>query len=427
MKILIVGSGGREHALIWRLAKRPGSELFCMPGNPGIARLAECIPSPDLNPKTIFAAARSLGIGLTIVGPEAPLVAGIVDLFRNAQMPIVGPTAEMAKLEGSKVYAKQFFEQHRIPTARFEAVSTQSEASAALNRFSYPVVIKADGLAAGKGVVIAQNKAEAEVAIAAHGPVLVIEEFLTGPEVSFIALCDGRTALPLLPSRDHKRAFDGDRGPNTGGMGAYCDATLLSSVQTTQVMEQMIWPTLQATGFTGFLYAGLMMTASGPKLLEYNVRLGDPETQALMHHFDDDLAEFMTKAANGKLGTAAPRWKNGASQCVVLAAQGYPGPYRSGDAITGIAEAESAGAAVFHAGTRVGWSGYATAGGRVLGVTSTGTSLNQAAENTYALVKHIQFDGMQYRRDIGTAQPVDVNSGTDSDNIVNGRARSSAG
>ncbi len=376
-----------------------------MPGNPGIARLAECIPSPDLNPQAIFATARSLGVELTIVGPEAPLVAGIVDLFRNAKIPIVGPTAEMAKLEGSKVYAKKFFEQHGIPTARFEAVFTHSEASTALNRFSFPVVIKADGLAAGKGVVIAQNKAEAEAAIAAHGPVVVIEEFLTGPEVSFIALCDGRNAVPLLPSRDHKRAFDGDCGPNTGGMGAYCDAALLSGAQTTQVMEQIIWPTVEATSFTGFLYAGLMLTDAGPKLLEYNVRLGDPETQALMHHFDDDLAEFMTKAANGELGTAAPRWKSGASQCVVLAAQGYPGPFRSGDTITGIAEAESAGAAVFHAGTRIGWSGFATAGGRVLGVTSSGTSLNQAAENTYTLVKHIQFDGMHYRRDIGTTPP----------------------
>ena len=401
MKILVVGSGGREHALIWRLAKRPGSQLFCMPGNPGIARLAECIPSPDLNPEAILATARALSVELTIVGPEAPLVAGIVDLFRNARMPIVGPTADMARLEGSKVYAKRFFQQHRIPTARFEAVSTASEAIEALNRFTYPVVIKADGLAAGKGVVIAQNRADAEAAIATHGPLLVIEEFLTGPEVSFIALCDGRNAVPLLPSRDHKRALDGDNGPNTGGMGAYCDAALLSPAQTTQIMEQMIWPTVESTAFTGFLYAGLIMTPAGPKLLEYNVRLGDPETQALMNHFDDDLAAFLLNAAHGNLGSEAPRWKEGASLCVVLAAQGYPGPYRSGDPITGIPKAESGGATVFHAGTRVGWSGYSTAGGRVLGVTSTAPSLAQASATTYQLVKHIHFEGMHYRRDIG--------------------------
>ncbi len=421
MKILVVGSGGREHAIAWRLAKRPGMELFCLPGNPGMARLAECIPSPLLSPAHILATARTIGAELTVIGPEAPLVAGVVDLFRAANLPIVGPTAEMARLEGSKIYAKRFFAEHNIPTARFEAATTTDEALQALKRFTFPVVIKADGLAAGKGVVVAQNQAEAEQAITAHGPALVIEEFLTGPEVSFIALCDGQRAVPLMPARDHKRALDGDLGPNTGGMGAFCDAALLTPAETTRIMEQIILPTLQATSFTGFLYAGLIMTEAGPRLLEYNVRLGDPETQALMYHFDDDLAEFLLSAANGSIGQAPLRWKEGASHCVVLAAQGYPANYRSGDTISGIPEAENKGAAVFHAGTRVGWSGYVTAGGRVLAVTTSGPTLAQAAENTYARVRHIHFDGMHYRRDIGIprAQASDI--------MDEERARSSAG
>ena len=405
MKILIIGSGGREHALAWRLAKTPGTELYAMPGNPGIARLAECIPARSLTPANILAATQNLEIDLTVIGPEAPLVAGVVDLFRSASRAIIGPTAEAARLEGSKVYAKRFFDQHSIPTARFETVATAAEARDALLRFTLPVVIKADGLAAGKGVVIAQNQPEAEQAINSLGPALVIEEFLEGKEVSFIVLCDGKTIAPLLPACDHKRALDGDRGPNTGGMGAYCDRSLLTEAETGQILDQIIQPTMQATGFTGFLYAGLMITATGPKLLEYNVRLGDPETQALMHHLDDDLAEILESAAHGRLSPRALQWRDGASHCVVAAAGGYPGPFRTADAITGIDKAESCGAVVFHAGTRVGWSGYATAGGRVLSVTTDGPNLAEAARKTYECLSHIKFEGMHYRRDIG--RPLD--------------------
>ena len=356
----------------------------------------------------------------------------MVDLFRSAGSAIVGPTAEMARLEGSKVYAKQFFQQHKIPTARFETADTIPNALDALKRFTLPVVVKADGLASGKGVSICHTNEEAQHAVAVHGPSLVIEEFLTGPEVSFMALSDGRHVVPLLPSRDHKRAFDGDRGPNTGGMGAFCDANLLSETQTTQIIEQMIWPTVEATAFTGFLYAGVILAPNGPKLLEYNVRLGDPETQALMHHCDDDLAEVLLSAAHGRLGTRPLVWKPGVSQCVVLASKGYPGPFQSTEAITGIAEAENRGAVVFHAATRVGWSGYVTTGGRVLGVTASGHNRQLAADTTYSLVNHIKFEGMHYRGDIGRGlmdygPEAAVDSRRDSGMMNDERARSSAG
>jgi len=405
MKILVVGSGGREHALVWRLAKRPGVEIYALPGNPGIARLAQCVPSPDLSPASIFSIARSLQVDLTVIGPEAPLVAGVVDLFRGANMLIIGPMADAALLEGSKVYAKQFFSKHSIPTAAFETADSPAEAFLVLDRFSYPLVIKADGLAAGKGVVIARDRNEAEAAILSLGPRLVIEEFLEGKEVSFIALSDGRTVLPLLPARDHKRALDLDRGPYTGGMGAYCEASLLTSEQSTEILDRIIRPTVEATDFTGFLYAGLMMTASGPKLLEFNVRLGDPEAQALLYHLNTDLGEVLFAAANRNLASVRLTWKPGVSVCVVLAAAGYPGEFRSGDPISGIESAENAGATVFQAGTRVGWSGCVTNSGRVLGVTAAGENLAEAADRAYFAVSQIHFAGMQYRSDIGRPGP----------------------
>jgi phosphoribosylamine--glycine ligase len=401
MKILVVGSGGREHALAWRLAQSPQAEVYALPGNPGIASVAQCLPAPNLSPRTILDTARVLNVDLTVIGPEAPLVAGVVDHFRAAKMPIVGPTAEDAQLEGSKVYAKNFFRKHRIPTADFETVDNPHDARRASDRFGFPVVIKTDGLAAGKGVIIAQDLAEAQNAIETLGPQLVIEEFLTGPEVSFIALSDGKDVVPFLPARDHKRIFEGDQGPNTGGMGAFCDPSLLTPLETAQVLESIIWPTVEATKFTGFLYAGLMMTPKGPKILEYNVRMGDPETQPLMNHLNMDFADMLMAAAQGSLGVRELRWRPGCSAAVVLAAEGYPGNSRSGDLITGIEKAKALGVEVFHAGTKVGWGGPRTAGGRVLAVTASGATLDEALKNTYAAVEKIHFRGMQFRRDIG--------------------------
>jgi phosphoribosylamine--glycine ligase len=330
-----------------------------------------------------------------------PLVAGIVDEFRARGRKIIGPSKDAARLEGSKIFAKHFFEQRGIPTARFATVIDSEEARRALDRFGFPVVLKADGLAAGKGVVIAHDQVEVNLALSAFTGPLVIEEFLEGDEISFIALCDGKTALPLAPTRDHKAVFDGDQGPNTGGMGAYSDSALLSEAQTRTILERVIYPTVEATGFTGFLYAGLMMTAAGPKILEFNVRLGDPETQPLMHRMASDFAPVLLAAATGELDEAKLEWRQGPSVCVVLASEGYPAHYETGRPITGIDAAEAAGATVFHAGTRLGANGIETAGGRVLGVTAGGPDLSTALEAVYAAVRCIHFDGMHYRRDIG--------------------------
>src|SRR5579883_2312998 len=398
MKILIIGSGGREHALAWKLA-REGHRVFGAPGNPGIAQEGEILATTDY-----MAAARSLQPDLTIVGPEGPLVSGIVDQFRAAGMLIVGPSQENARLEGSKIHAKQFMQRLAIPTARFFRAESEQEGSEALRRFDYPVVVKADGLAAGKGVVIAQDRAQAEAAVRTLGPRLVIEEFLTGEEASFIALCDGKTAIALEPTQDHKAVFDGDTGPNTGGMGAYCDGRILDDVTKADIMARVIHPAIdhmraEGHAFTGFLYAGLMMTPQGPKVLEFNARLGDPETRVLMHRMQNDFVEPLFAAANGTLRTAELSWHAEPSVCVVLAAAGYPGSVRTGDAITGLDQV--ARATVFHAGTKLSDNALVTAGGRVLGVTARGASLSQAIRNTYDDVAKIHFEGRHYRKDIG--------------------------
>ena len=402
MKVLVIGSGGREHAIVWKLAQSDTVEkIVATPGNPGIAQLARCVALPTLNLSALLHLAAEFSIDLTVVGPEAPLVAGVVDAFRAAGRLIVGPTRAQAQLEGSKVFAKNFFAAHSIPTAAFHTAASPADAEAILAKSRYPIVVKADGLAAGKGVVIAQNPAEAHAAAAALGPHLVFEEFLTGEEVSFIVLTDGHTVLELEPCQDHKRVFDGDQGPNTGGMGAYCDPRILTAAERTEILDRIIRPTIDATGFTGFLYAGLMMTPDGPKLLEYNVRLGDPETQPILHRMVADFGQILLAAAQRRLHEAAITWWPGPSVCVVLAAEGYPAQPKTGDPISGIEAAGRNGATVFHAGTTLRNDVLETSGGRVLGVTAGGNDLQTAIERTYDATRHITFRGMHFRRDIG--------------------------
>ena len=405
MRVLIIGGGGREHALAWKLAQSPSvSEIFASPGNPGIARIGACIPAPtqisdypDL--------AEALRVDLTVVGPEAPLVAGIVDSFRSRNFKIVGPTQQAARLEGSKIFAKQFFERAGIPTARSILTTNRNEAMDQMQKFAFPLVIKADGLAAGKGVVIAQDQAEAVQAIQQLGPTLVLEEFLQGEEVSFMGLSNSRFFLPFTPTQDHKRLLDFDQGPNTGGMGAYSDRRILTEAENGQIMDRIMLPALrhmrdEGCPFTGFLYAGLMMTAEGPKILEFNVRLGDPETQALMHSSQGDFWEVLETMTSDTPTVPQLTWKE-PSVCVVLAVQGYPNQPQMGQHISGIEAAESSGATVFQAGTKDENSSLITQGGRVLGVTASGETLPDAVSNAYTAVRHIDFKGMQYRHDIG--------------------------
>jgi len=403
VKILVIGSGGREHALCWKLAQSPKtSALYAAPGNPGIAQVAKCLATTDY-----LAAAESVDADLTVVGPEAPLAAGIVDRFREKGRPIVGPTAAAARLEASKAFAKELMLRAGIPTARFATVNSVEEARDALHEFDFPIVLKADGLAAGKGVIVANSLGEAHQAIAqllTHGSRLVIEEFLRGEEVSFIVLSDGVNILPLEPTQDHKAIFDGDKGPNTGGMGAYCDGRILGDFQKALITAQIVRPVIEhmrADGqpFTGFLYAGIMMTSEGPKVLEFNARLGDPETQVLMHRMASDFVQPLFAAAHGTLDEKELAWRPDPSVCVVLAAAGYPGEIRKGDRITGLERIGNA--TVFHAGTEMTNNVFIAAGGRVLGVTASGSDLSTAIQNTYREVGKIHFEGMQYRKDIG--------------------------
>lgn len=408
MKTLVIGSGGREHAIAWRL-KQEGAEVHAAPGNPGIASVGVCHPV-DGTPDSFVSLAAALRADLTIVGPEAPLMAGVVDAFQTRSLPVFGPVRSAAQLEGSKIFAKRLMLEAAIPTARSVAASDDREALEVLREFPLPVVIKADGLAAGKGVIIANDEGEARQAVetltAQIGPRLLIEEYVDGEEASFIVISDGKRALPLEASQDHKRVYDEDRGPNTGGMGAYCDGRILSRKETSQIMELVIEPALgymrrKGTPFQGFLYAGLMMTAGGPKVLEFNVRLGDPETQCLLHRIEGGFADALRAAAEGDLKGARIDWLAEPSVCVVMATSGYPEKPRTGDVIEGIENAESLGAVVFQAGTKTGRRGLETAGGRVLGVTASGADLGQAIRNAYESVSQIRFEGMQYRKDIG--------------------------
>jgi phosphoribosylamine--glycine ligase len=340
-------------------------------------------------------------VDLTVVGPEAPLVAGVVDQFRDRGMPIVGPVAANAALEGSKVHSKRFMQKLGIPTARFRTVENVTKAREALAGFRFPVVLKTDGLAAGKGVVIAQDRLEADIALTTLPFPLVIEEFLEGEEVSFIVLCDGKRAVPLEPSQDHKRIYDNDQGPNTGGMGAYSDSLILTAMQRGVIMDTIIEPVVRTTNFTGFLYAGLMMTLDGPSVLEFNVRLGDPETQPLMMRLGSDWGEVLLAAANGALHDDRLDWSPEPATCIVMASGGYPGSFETGKKITGIESVSEKDAVVFEAATKRVGDDLLTNGGRVLGVTAHGPDLQTSIDRAYSAVHQIHFEGAHYRRDIG--------------------------
>jgi phosphoribosylamine--glycine ligase len=423
MKILVVGGGGREHALVWKLKGSSRVEkIWCAPGNGGIAAEAECVSVDAGDVAALVALAEKLQPDLTVVGPELPLVKGISDAFGMRKWPIVAPSAQAARLEGSKIFSKEFLERHNLPTARrYGTYDRANEAYAALDAVSWPLVIKADGLCAGKGVILAKDKSEArdfiECAMEKNelgtgGQRLLLEETLEGEELSFILLTDGHRYAPLAPTRDHKRAFDGNQGPNTGGMGAYSSDDLLSPELRETILATIVEPTvrgLAADGirYQGFLYIGLMLTASGPKILEFNCRLGDPEAQAIVARMDFDLAEVLADSAAGRLDPGKLKWRPGASVCLVLASGGYPGKFEPGKPIHGLAAAERLnGAKVLHAGTALQSRGghdvsVVTSGGRVLGVTSTGSTLDAALASVYQAAAEIHFDGMHYRKDIG--------------------------
>ena len=417
MKILVIGSGGREHALAWKLHESPQvQELYCAPGNAGIAQEAECLPVELSDPKAIASLAGRLHADLTVVGPEAPLVSGVVDEFEKEGLAIIGPSKAAARLEGSKVFAKEFMGRHGIPTARFEVAASYDEAVKVLEQFPIPVVVKADGLAAGKGVVVARNPAEAEQAVGdfmlrktlgSAGNRVVIEECLVGEEASFIILTDGRAILPLVPTQDHKALLDGDRGPNTGGMGAFSDDSILTEPLHDEILRSMVAPTLagmemEGSRYRGFLYCGIMLTRSGPKLLEYNVRLGDPETQPIIMRLRSDLFDLLIASREGRLANADVHWSPNPAVCVVLASQGYPAKPEIGKPITGYEAVEALGGVkIFHAATQVKDHQLLTAGGRVMGVTASAENLPFAIQRAYAGVSKLQFEGMHYRKDIG--------------------------
>jgi len=420
MNVLVIGSGGREHALAWKLAQSPRvSKVFVAPGNAGTARDPALVNVPATAIADLVDFAREREIGLTVVGPEAPLAAGVVDAFRAAGLPIFGPTQAAAQLESSKDYAKSFMTRHRIPTARHRTFADAAEAHAYVEREGAPIVIKADGLAAGKGVVVATTAAEAHAAIDAMlvdnamgdaGARVVIEEFLAGEEASFIVMVDGRHVLALASSQDHKRLRDGDAGPNTGGMGAYSPAPVVTPELHARLMREVILPTVQGMAadgipYTGFLYAGVMIDAQGvPRVLEFNCRLGDPETQPIMARLKSDLVELLDHAVDGTLDQAHAEWDRRTALCVVLAAHGYPEAPRRGDAIEGLERVTPAAhpdVVVFHAGTALEGNRVVASGGRVLGVTALGDSVRQAQRAAYAAIGTIRFDGMQYRTDIG--------------------------
>jgi phosphoribosylamine--glycine ligase len=416
MNILLLGSGGREHALAWKIAASPLTErLYCGPGNAGIAQACETVPLDPADHAAVIAFCRAHNIGLTVVGPEAPLCAGIVDDLNAAGIKAFGPSMAAARLEGSKGFTKDLCRANNIPTAAYERFTAAAPAKAYVRAQGAPIVVKADGLAAGKGVVVAQSMAEAEAAIdmmfagalGAAGAELVVEEFLTGEEASFFALCDGETAIALASAQDHKRVFDGDRGPNTGGMGAYSPAPVMTPEMSRRAMDEIVLPTvraMQAMGapYKGVLYAGLMITAQGPKLIEYNVRFGDPETQVLMLRLMSDLVPALLASCDGMLKNFDLRWYPDAALTVVMAAKGYPGDYARGSLIEGLdAAAQVEGVEIFHAGTKAEGGKIVANGGRVLNVSAIGKTVGEAQARAYAAIDRIRWPDGFCRRDIG--------------------------
>jgi phosphoribosylamine---glycine ligase len=413
MRVLLIGAGGREHALAWKLAKSPLlTQLFCAPGNPGIAKVAECISVDVTDHQAVISFCKSQGIDFIVVGPEAPLVAGLVDDLAAAGIKTFGPSQYAAQLEGSKGFTKDICRDYNIPTAAYERFDAEAPALVYLKKMGAPIVIKADGLAAGKGVTVAMTLAEAEAAVREifagrfGGASCVIEEFLEGDEASFFVLSDGESFLPLTTAQDHKRVGDGDTGPNTGGMGAYSPAPCMTEALIAESIEKIIKPTvaaLKALGhpYRGVLYAGLMLTQNGPKLIEYNARFGDPETQVMMPRMESDLLPLLLACAEGTLAQRHVVWKKEAALTVVLASKGYPGDFTKGNLIKGLAQDFGASVEVFHAGTSLKNGQLVSNGGRVLNVTALGETVKEAQVNAYAAVGKIDFPEGFCRRDIG--------------------------
>lgn len=417
MKILVIGSGGREHAIVWKLAKSKRiKKIFCAPGNPGIAEYAECIPIKTDDIKGLRDFAVKEGIDLTVVGPELPLTLGIVDSFEEKGIKIFGPSRKASELEGSKVFAKELMQNYGIPTANYKIFKDSKEAREYVKNHSLPLVVKADGLAAGKGVVICKTREEAINAIklmmekkifGKAGDRIIVEEFLKGQEISYLAITDGKIVVPLAPCQDHKAVFDSDKGPNTGGMGAYSPVPIITPKLKEEIMTNIMIPTIKAMEkegrqYKGVIYAGLMITKDGPKVLEYNCRFGDPETQPIMMRLKNDLADVLLSSVEGRLSKIKLNCDNRVSLCVVMASKGYPGDYENGKEIKGIEDAAKLkDVVVFHAGTSLDNGKLLTAGGRVLGVTAMGVGMKRAIKKVYDAAKKIQWDGAHYRKDIG--------------------------
>ncbi|MCS7192195.1 MAG: phosphoribosylamine--glycine ligase [Armatimonadetes bacterium] len=416
MKVLVVGGGGREHALVWKIAQSPKvSEIYCAPGNAGIAKLAKCVNVIAEDIVAIADFAEREQIDLTVVGPEAPLCTGIVDEFQKRGLKIFGPTKAAAEIEGSKVFCRQILAKWNIPSPKFAIFDDPNEAKTYIRQQGAPIVVKAEGLAAGKGSIVCTNLDEALQAVERimverefgdAGKRIVVEDFLEGREASVMVFTDGRTVKPMLPSRDHKRLLDNDQGPNTGGMGAYCPVPDIDAALYDQIVETIMKPTIAALAaegrpYKGVLYGGLMLTKDGPKVLEFNCRFGDPETQAVLPLLESDLVEICEAIIDERLHEVEVKWRQGACICVVMASAGYPGAYEKGKVITGIEEAErEEGIIVFHAGTAIKDGQLVTSGGRVLGATAVGDNFTEAAEKVYRAVSKIQFEGAHYRRDI---------------------------